>query len=85
MMLKKAFTSAMAGAATEVFVASAAAPGARHQFIALLTDVKVEFNLVPRPVTVAMIATEMPAAIKPYSIAVAPSSLRRKLKRRDIV
>jgi len=36
------------------------------------TDVKVAFRLVPRPCTTAMIATEMPAAIKPYSMAVAP-------------
>ena len=31
----------------------------------------VVFNSVPRPFTAAMIAIEMPAAIKPYSIAVA--------------
>ena len=30
------------------------------------------FSLVPRPLTTAMIATEMPAAIRPYSMAVAP-------------
>ena len=32
----------------------------------------VLLNVVPRPLTTAIIATEMPAAIKPYSIAVAP-------------
>src|SRR6516165_5809945 len=34
----------------------------------------VVISLVPRPFTTAMIATEMPAAIRPYSIAVAPDS-----------
>ena len=33
---------------------------------------KVVFSLVPRPLTTAMIATEMPAAMRPYSMAVAP-------------
>jgi hypothetical protein len=37
------------------------------------------FSLVPRPFTTAMIATEIPAAIRPYSIAVAPDSSCRKL------
>ncbi len=32
----------------------------------------VLLSVVPNPLTTAMIATEMPAAIKPYSIAVAP-------------
>ena len=32
----------------------------------------VLLNVVPRPLTTAIIATEIPAAIKPYSIAVAP-------------
>ena len=32
---------------------------------------KVVFSWVPRPLTTAIIATEMPAAISPYSIAVA--------------
>jgi hypothetical protein len=32
------------------------------------------FRLVPSPFTTAMIASEMPAAIRPYSIAVAPLS-----------
>jgi hypothetical protein len=33
---------------------------------------KLVFSLVPMPFTAAMIATEMPAAIRPYSMAVAP-------------
>jgi hypothetical protein len=38
------------------------------------TLLKVLVSWVPRPLTTAMIATEMPAAIRPYSIAVAPES-----------
>ncbi len=38
------------------------------------------FRLVPRPFTMAMIASEMPAAIKPYSMAVAPDSSARNLR-----
>ncbi len=34
--------------------------------------VNLAFNVVPRPLTTAMIATEMPAAMRPYSMAVAP-------------
>jgi hypothetical protein len=34
----------------------------------------VVLSWVPRPLTIAMIATEMPAAIRPYSIAVAPDA-----------
>ena len=41
---------------------------------------KVLFRLVPRAWTVAMIATAMPAAMRPYSIAVAPVSSARKHK-----
>jgi hypothetical protein len=40
----------------------------------------VEFRFVPSAWTVAMIATEIPAAIKPYSIAVAPCSFRKNLQ-----
>ena len=32
------------------------------------------FRLLPRPFTTAMIATEIPAAMRPYSIAVAADS-----------
>ena len=41
----------------------------------LLIEVNWVFSVVPRPLTTAMIASAMPAAIKPYSIAVAPDSL----------
>src|SRR6202161_34197 len=43
---------------------------------------KVFFRLVPRPWTTAMIATEIPAAMRPYSMAVAPdSSFTKRAKR----
>jgi hypothetical protein len=35
---------------------------------------KVALSCVPRPLTTAMIATAMPAAMRPYSMAVAPDS-----------
>jgi hypothetical protein len=38
----------------------------------------VVLSWVPRPLTIAMIATEMPAAIRPYSIAVAPRRVFQK-------
>jgi hypothetical protein len=45
-------------------------------------DENVALNFVPRPFTTAMIATEMPAAISPYSMAVAAvSSLRKEVTR----
>src|ERR1700759_907431 len=37
-----------------------------------LIEVNLVFRLEPRPFTTAMIASEMPAAMRPYSIAVAP-------------
>src|ERR1700676_3517840 len=49
---------------------------------AFFTEVKVVFRLVPTPCTTAMIATEMPAAMRPYSMAVAPdSSLAKRFTR----
>jgi hypothetical protein len=41
-------------------------------------DEKVVLSFVPRPFTPEMMAMEIPAAIKPYSMAVAPDSLRKK-------
>jgi hypothetical protein len=49
-------------------------------FRALETPENVAVRLVPSAGTVAMIATEMPAAIRPYSMAVAPSSSARKFQ-----
>jgi hypothetical protein len=40
------------------------------------TVVNVVVKCVPRPFTTGIITTEMPAAIRPYSIAVAPDSSR---------
>jgi hypothetical protein len=37
-----------------------------------LTVLKVVLSCEPRELTTAMMATEMPAAIRPYSMAVAP-------------
>ena len=45
---------------------------------AVCTLVKVVFSFEPRPCTTAMIATEMPAAMRPYSIAVAPEFVLHK-------
>jgi hypothetical protein len=43
-------------------------------------DVNVVSSFVPKVLTVAIITTEIPAAISPYSMAVAPlSSLRNRL------
>jgi hypothetical protein len=39
-----------------------------------LIEVNLVFSLVPSPFTVAMMASAMPAAIRPYSIAVAAFS-----------
>jgi hypothetical protein len=46
--------------------------------------VNLASRLVPIALTVAMITTEMPAAIKPYSMAVAPDSSFRNEKTLDI-
>lgn len=43
-------------------------------FSELLIELKVVLRVPPRPFTAAMIASEIPAAISPYSIAVAPDS-----------
>ena len=44
-------------------------------------SVNLLFRLVPRPLTMAMIASEMPAAISPYSMAVAPDSSDKNFKK----
>ena len=43
-------------------------------FIVSLTNVKVEFRVDPSVFTVMIMATEIPAAMRPYSMAVAPES-----------
>jgi hypothetical protein len=54
--------------------------GAGRHLSDVLILLKLDDSLVPRPLTVAMIATEMPAAIKPYSMAVAADSSARNLR-----
>src|SRR3981081_1199897 len=50
----------------------------RRQSVTYFRLVEIAVNcvlsLTPRPFTAAMIASEIPAAIRPYSIAVAPES-----------
>ena len=52
------------------------------EFISSFTNVNVPVKLEPRVLTVTMIATEIPAAIRPYSIAVAPDSSLANFDRR---
>jgi hypothetical protein len=44
-------------------------------------SVNLVLRFVPRPLTTAIMASEMPAAIKPYSMAVAPDSSEKKLNK----
>jgi hypothetical protein len=53
---------------------------ARSYFNAVLIAVNLVLSLVPTPFTAVMIASAMPAAINPYSMAVAPDSSRKKLR-----
>jgi hypothetical protein len=48
-------------------------------FKELLIEVNLVLRVVPSPFTAAMMTSAMPAAIKPYSIAVAPVSSARNL------
>ena len=48
--------------------------GGGNYFKEVLIDVNLSFREVPRPFTTVMIARAIPAAIRPYSIAVAPDS-----------
>ena len=45
-----------------------------------LIEVNLVFSFVPRPFTTAMIASAIPAAINPYSIAVAPDWSAQNLR-----
>jgi hypothetical protein len=49
-------------------------------FNELLIEENLLLSLVPSPFTIAMMASEMPAAISPYSMAVAPDSSLRNLR-----
>ena len=48
--------------------------GGGNYFKEVLIDVNLSFMVLPRLFTTVMIARAMPAAIRPYSIAVAPDS-----------
>lgn len=50
------------------------ANGLQVYFNDVLIDVNLALSVVPSPLTAAIIARLMPAAIRPYSIAVAPDS-----------
>jgi hypothetical protein len=50
----------------------------RGYFSEVLIELNLAFRVVPRPLTTAMIARAIPAAIKPYSMAVAADSSRTK-------
>jgi hypothetical protein len=48
-------------------------------FSEVLIEVNFVLRLLPRPLTATIIAMEIPAAIRPYSMAVAPDSLAKNL------
>jgi hypothetical protein len=54
----------------------------KPHFNEVLTDVNSVLRAVPTPFTATIIATAIPAAIKPYSIAVAPDWSFRNFKMR---
>ena len=49
-------------------------------FSEVLIEVNLLWRLVPRPFTIEMMASEMPAAIRPYSMAVAADSSARNAR-----
>jgi hypothetical protein len=54
--------------------------GMPRYFSEVLIELNVVFRVEPRPLTAAMIASAIPAAISPYSIAVAPHSSFQNFK-----
>ncbi|MET4042500.1 hypothetical protein ABIB68_001425 [Bradyrhizobium sp. F1.2.2] len=54
--------------------------GGGNYFKEVLIEVNFSFIVVPRPFTTVMIASAIPAAIRPYSIAVAPESSVQNFK-----
>jgi hypothetical protein len=54
--------------------------GAAHQWSWVLIEVNLVLRVAPIFLTTPMITKEMPAAIRPYSMAVAPDSSPRKRK-----
>ena len=71
--------------AVKIMGPDALAPGPKcprkgNYFSEVLMASKFELSLLPRPFTAVMIAIAIPAAIRPYSMAVAPdSSLKNDL------
>jgi hypothetical protein len=55
--------------------------GGRNYFSELLIEVNLSLRFVPTPLTTAIMASAMPAAISPYSIAVAPDSSDKKFNK----
>jgi hypothetical protein len=53
----------------------------RNHFNELLIELNLSLRVLPRPFTTAMIARAIPAAIRPYSIAVAPDWSDRKFNK----
>jgi len=56
-------------------------PHKSFYFSEVLTEVNTPLRLEPTPLTAVMIAMAMPAAIRPYSMAVAPDSSDKNLKK----
>jgi hypothetical protein len=54
-------------------------------FNEVLIELNMVFRLPPSPLTTAMIASAIPAAISPYSMAVAPDSSFQKLKKERVM
>ena len=54
-------------------------------FSELLIEVNLVLRLLPNPFTVTIMAIDMPAAIRPYSMAVAPDSSRKNFAIKDFI
>jgi hypothetical protein len=54
-------------------------------FSEVLIEVNLVFSLAPMPFTTAMMTSEIPAAINPYSIAVAPVSSAQNFRTNAIM
>jgi hypothetical protein len=57
-----------------VIVAQQLAASSLRYFSEVLIELNLVLRFEPRPLTATMIAIEIPAAIRPYSMAVAPDS-----------
>ena len=59
--------------------------GLAGYFNEVFMEVNLEPRLVPKPFTAEIIASEIPAAIRPYSMAVAAVSSARNMRRVFII